>query len=58
VWDLQEGTWIAEFTGESRLLACAILPDGKTIVAGERSGRLHFLKLEGLDDGNSPYAES
>ena len=59
MWDLQEGTGIAEFTGESRLLSCAILPDGKTIVAGERSGRLHFLKLEGLDEGddNFPHAE-
>ena len=60
VWNLQEGTRIAEFTGESRLLACTILPDGKTIVAGERSGRIHFLKLEGLHDGDddSPHAES
>ena len=26
-------------------------PDGQTMVAGEASGRLHFLRLEGLPEG-------
>ncbi|WP_411675271.1 hypothetical protein [Dulcicalothrix desertica] len=27
---------------------CAVTSDGATIVAGETSGRLHFLRLEGI----------
>jgi hypothetical protein len=34
------------FYGEGPLERCSISLDGVTIVAGERSGRLHFLKLE------------
>jgi len=26
--------------------ACAVTPDGRTIVAGEKSDRVHFLRLE------------
>jgi hypothetical protein len=35
------------FIGESSINCCAISPDGLTIVAGEKSGRVHFLSLEG-----------
>jgi predicted ATPase len=48
VWDLQSGEVIACFSGESAIWCCAIAPDGKTIVAGEASGRVHFLRLEGV----------
>jgi hypothetical protein len=34
------------FVGESSLTCLAAAPDGVTIVAGEESGRLHFLKIE------------
>ncbi len=30
------------------LNTCAISPDGRTIVAGGVSGRVHFLRLEGV----------
>jgi WD40 repeat protein len=40
---------VAAFTGEAGLPGCAIAPDGRTIVAGETSGRIHFLRLEGID---------
>ncbi|HLP92165.1 MAG TPA: hypothetical protein VK184_26690 [Nostocaceae cyanobacterium] len=30
------------------LTCCAVAPDGVTIVAGEASGRLHFLRLQGM----------
>jgi WD40 repeat protein len=48
VWDLESGEVIANFIGESELDAVAIAPDGLTIIAGEHSGRLHFLRLEGV----------
>ena len=48
VWELESGKEIASFTGESTLKCCAVAPDGVTIVAGEASGRVHFLRLEGV----------
>ncbi len=47
VWDLSSLEAIATFTGEDALESCAIAPDNATIVAGERSGRLHLLQLQG-----------
>ncbi|MBD2562317.1 MULTISPECIES: WD40 repeat domain-containing protein [Nostoc] len=47
VWDLQTGKEISTFIGESSIYCCAVSPDGLTIVAGESSGRVHFLRLEG-----------
>ena len=49
VWDVESGECIAAFTGESPMSRCAIAPDGRTILASEKSGRGHFLRLEGLD---------
>jgi WD40 repeat protein len=43
VWDLENEALVARFTGESEMEVCAI--GGGTIVAGERSGRMHFLRL-------------
>jgi hypothetical protein len=34
--------------GKIRLGACAVGPDRRTIVAGDCSGRVHFLRLEGI----------
>lgn len=48
VWDLESGTEIASFSGDGALFCCAVVPDGVTIVAGEASGRVHFLRLEGV----------
>ncbi|MEH1887527.1 WD40 repeat domain-containing protein [Nostoc sp.] len=48
LWDLRSGTVLTSFIGDSELLSCAVAPDGVTIVAGEISGRLHFLRLENL----------
>ena len=28
--------------------SCAVAPDGVTVVAGDRSGQVYFLRLEGL----------
>jgi WD40 repeat protein len=48
VWDVEGGRLLAVFTADSGLEACAIASDGRTIVAGDASGRMHFLKLVGL----------
>jgi WD40 repeat protein len=46
VWDLLSQKVVASFRGDSALKACAIAPDGVTIVAAEASGQVHFLRLE------------
>jgi WD40 repeat protein len=48
VWDLKSGQVITSFNGDGALRCCAVAPDGVTIVAGEESGRVHFLRLEGV----------
>lgn len=47
VWNVDSGEIVASFKEDGHLLACAIAPDGVNIVAGEESGKLHFLTLEG-----------
>ncbi len=51
IWDLLSGKEVASFSGDSNFTCCAILPDGVTVVAGDRSGRVHFLRLEGVSGG-------
>ena len=48
VWDLETGDVIATFAGEGPIIATAIGSNGLNIIAGESSGRVHFLKLEGI----------
>jgi WD40 repeat protein len=48
IWELHNGKRIATFSGDSELRSCAITPDADTIIAGEESGRVHFLRLEGV----------
>jgi WD40 repeat protein len=47
VWDLEKGEVIATFTGDGSMFCCAIASDGVTVIAGESSSRIHFLRLEG-----------
>ncbi len=47
VWDVRTGEQIACLTGESMFISCAI--GGTKIVAGDNSGRVHFLQLEGFE---------
>jgi WD40 repeat protein len=49
VWDLNTGKEMITFIGDSDFNCCAISPDNQTIVAGDSSGMLHFLRIEGLD---------
>jgi WD40 repeat protein len=51
VWDLLSGKEVASFSGDAEFDCCAIAPDGVTVVAGDRSGRVHFLRLEGVSGG-------
>jgi hypothetical protein len=53
LWDLATGDVVASFGGDGALLGCAISPDGVTVVAGEEWGRVHFLRLEGLETGQT-----
>ena len=39
---------VATFTGESEMISCSINQDGSIIFSGEKSGRVHFLKLNGV----------
>jgi WD40 repeat protein len=48
VWDLGTGDLVTAFSADDRLAACAVGPDGTSLVAAGASGRLHFLRLEGL----------
>jgi WD40 repeat protein len=48
VWDLASGGMIATFDTEGEVNCCAVAPDGVTIVAGGRSDRVNFLRLEGV----------
>jgi WD40 repeat protein len=50
VWDMETGQCLATFMGKSPIRCCALASDCRTIVAGERSGRIHFLRLVLPDD--------
>ncbi|MBW4505089.1 MAG: hypothetical protein KME64_01000 [Scytonematopsis contorta HA4267-MV1] len=54
VWNLENRKVIAKFTADSEIFSCAVASDGMTIVAGDKSGVVHFLQLEevmhGTDD--------
>jgi hypothetical protein len=41
---LERAEVVATFTADGSIPCCAIRPDGVTIVAGESSGRVHFLQ--------------
>jgi WD40 repeat protein len=49
VWELASGQLLTSFYAGEPLYACAVAPDGVTVVAGGASGRLHVLRLEGLE---------
>lgn len=46
LWDIVQGRACASFTADGPLVACGISSDGLLIVAGDESGRMHFLRLE------------
>jgi WD40 repeat protein len=58
LWDLESGEEIAAFIGEGEMRGCAFTPDGRTIVAGESSGRVHFLRLVEADKTKREIGEA
>ncbi len=50
VWELFRGREIASFTVDHPLSCCAVIRDGVTFVAGDDSGQVHFLQLNGIDE--------
>jgi WD40 repeat protein len=51
IWNLLTGHCLATFTGEGPLKSCVCVPDGRTVIVGEESGRIHFLRLVREHDG-------
>lgn len=51
IWDLQSGKVVASFKGDSEISACVVAPDGVTILVGEQSGKVHFLRFKTDDSG-------
>ena len=51
VWDFTTGRLLALFQGEGGISCCACAADGRTFLAGDRSGGVHFLRLESLSAG-------
>ena len=49
VWDLATGQEIATFIEEGNIHCCAVAPDLVTIVAGDASGKVYFLRLQGIE---------
>jgi hypothetical protein len=47
---IESGEAIASFIGDGALFCCAARPDRATIVAGEASERLHFLRLQNIEE--------
>jgi WD40 repeat protein len=48
VWDQGSGRWLATFEAGRGIWCCALAPDDRTIVAGDTSGQLHYLRLDGV----------
>ena len=49
MWDLERRLPIARFSADGALTACAISPDGQTVITGDEAGRMHILRLEGFE---------
>jgi WD40 repeat protein len=47
VWDLATGEVVATFAADYPLLCCASSHRAEALVAGDTSGRVHILRLEG-----------
>jgi NB-ARC domain-containing protein/WD40 domain-containing protein/TIR domain-containing protein/apoptotic protease-activating factor 1-like protein len=47
VWDLKRGCVLGTFTAESSVDCCAVVSDGVQVVAGDRTGKIYVLVIEG-----------
>jgi WD40 repeat protein len=48
VWDLESGKELTSLTADGPTTSCAISLDGRTIVAGDATGKIHILRMEGF----------
>jgi WD40 repeat protein len=55
LWRLDDGARVCGFGADAPISAIALAPGGASAVAGDRTGRLHFLHLE---NGATPLARS
>lgn len=44
-WDLERGTQAGSFTADALITSVALVPDGRTVIAGDAGGRVHLLRL-------------
>lgn len=51
MWELATGAELCSIRAKDGVRSCAVAPDGVTIVAGDRRGGVHFLRLENLAPG-------
>jgi hypothetical protein len=49
LWDVDAGEPVAAFFGEGRITSVQLAADRRTVVAGDASGAVHFLRLENAD---------
>jgi len=56
VWGIDARETVTVFAADAPVMACAVTPDGKTIVAGDLAGRIHILRLE--EPGRSTTASA
>jgi WD40 repeat protein len=48
LWDLETGTPVIDLHLDTGLSSLAVMPDRRTLVAGDVAGTVHFLRFEGL----------
>ena len=58
VWDLESGRELALHAADGPPDCCAVSLDGRTIVAGESSGRVHLLILVEADETKPPIGDT
>jgi WD40 repeat protein len=57
VWELETGQELVLLTGDAAVFCCAVSLDGRTIVAGDDAGTVHFLRLVEADKTKPPIGK-
>ena len=58
LWNIKRKKAIAIFTGESAMRSCAIARNGRTIIAGDDTGRVYFVSVVELDETKSAFGDT
>jgi WD40 repeat protein len=48
LWSLDRGRQVASYHADHSFRCCVMAPDGRTVVAGDDGGQVHFLRIEGV----------